>query len=121
MRVDVSFKNMESSDYLDNVISKYLDRVKRRIKIFKSDDPVHLTLHIEKNYHREEYFAWVNLYLPKKVLRAQQKAPEASLSVNKVSQALIRQIDKYKVMIERHLQRKKPKYFQDNELDLSEG
>ena len=107
MRVDVSLKNMKSSQYLDNAMSKDVDKIRRRTKIFKKDDAIHLSLHLEKNYHREQYFAWANLYMPRKVFRAQQSAPEASLAVNKVSHALIRQIDKYKVVVERHLGRKK--------------
>ncbi|MFC1514981.1 HPF/RaiA family ribosome-associated protein [Candidatus Omnitrophota bacterium] len=106
MRVDISFKNMKSSDYLDNAISKDVDRIQRRTRIFKKDDAVHLSLHLEKNYHREQYFAWANLYMPRKVIRVQQQAPEASLAVNKVSHALIRQIDKYKVVVEKHLRRR---------------
>ena len=107
MRVDVSLKNMTSSDYLDNAISKDVERIQRRTKIFKKGDAIHLSLHLEKNYHREQYFAWANLYMPRKVFRAQQSAAEASLAVNKVSHALIRQIDKYKAVVERHLQRRK--------------
>ena len=113
MRVEVSLKNLKSSDYLDNAISKHFERVRKRVKIFKRDDPIHLSLHIEKNYHREQYFAWVNLYLPRKVLRAQQTASDPALAVNKVSQAVIRQIDKYKVMIERHLQRRRSKPYSE--------
>ena len=108
MRVDVSFKNMSSSEYLDNVIDKDVEKIKRRIKIFKKDDAIHLSLHIEKNPNREQYFSWAHLYLPKKVLKAQQNTREPSLGINKVTHALIRQIDKYKILIERHLQRNKP-------------
>lgn len=107
MRVEVSFKHMKSSDYLDNVISKDVEKVRKRIKIFKRDDPVHLSLHIEKNPHKEEFLSWANLYMPKKVIKSQQKDRDPSISINKVVQMLIRQIDKYKIIFERRLQRRK--------------
>lgn len=106
MRVDVSFKGMKSSEYLENIISKDVGKVKKRMKILQKDDPVHLSLHIEKNPHREEYFSWAVLYLPKKVLKAQQKAFETSIAVNKVVKALLKQIDKYKLTLEKHLNKK---------------
>ena len=116
MRVDVSFKHMNSSAYLDNIIEKDIEKIKKRVKIFKRDDPIHLSLHIEKNPNKEQYLSWANLYLPRKVLKAQQNAPEASLGVNKVTSALIRQIDKYKVMVERHLQKSKARLTTDEDM-----
>lgn len=107
MRVDVSFKHMESSEYLDKVIEKNIEKIKKRIKLIRRDDPMHLSLHIEKNPHREQYLAWANLYLPGRLLKAQQETQEACQVINKVGQALTKQIDKYKVMVEKHLQRKK--------------
>ena len=48
MRTDISFKNMDSSEYLNNAISKNVERLKNRLKIFRNDDALHLSLHIEK-------------------------------------------------------------------------
>ena len=107
MRVDVSFKNMGRSQYLDDIIDSDIEKIKSRMKIFKQDDAIHFSLHLEKNPHREQYLAWANLYLPRRVLKAQQQSKSASTSINKVSSALLRQVDKYKVMVEKHLQRKK--------------
>ena len=48
MRIDVSFKHLEKSPLLENVIDKNLKKVQRRVKFFKAEDVVHLSLHLEK-------------------------------------------------------------------------
>jgi len=106
MRVDVSFKNMEKSEYLEDIINKDVEKIKKRIKMFKSEDPVHLSLHLEKNPHKEQYSVAVNLYLPRKVLKAEEKYGSVVLAINKSFLALIKQLDKYKALLERHLRKK---------------
>ena len=106
MRVDVSYKRMESSKYLDEIIDKDVAKIKKRMHILKSDEPVHLSMHLEKNPHREEYLSWATLYMPRRVLKVQQKGADAAVAINKVSQALLRQINKYKTKFERHLQKR---------------
>jgi ribosome-associated translation inhibitor RaiA len=112
MRTDVSFKRMKSSEYLENIIQKDVEKIKKRVKIFRKDEAVHLSLHIEKNPHREEYLSWATLYLPGKVLKAQQRGYETAIAMNKVTQALLRQIAKYKLILERHL-KKRPDSFSE--------
>ncbi|MCD6539105.1 MAG: HPF/RaiA family ribosome-associated protein [Candidatus Omnitrophica bacterium] len=106
MRVDVSFKNMEKSEYLEDIISKDVEKIKKRIRMFKSEDPVHLSLHLEKNPHKEQYSVAVNLYLPRKVLKAEEKYESVVLAINKSFLALIKQLDKHKALLERHLRKK---------------
>lgn len=110
MLVDVSFKNMENSEYIENIISKNVEKVKKRIKMFKNEDPLHLSLHLERNLHRDEYSVRVNLHLPRKVLKAQTSLSSVASSLNKSFSALIKQIDRHKIMLERHLQKKKSTY-----------
>ena len=107
MRVDISFKNFKNSELLSQIIDKNIQKIERRIKLFKKEVPIHLSLHIEKNPHKEEYFSWANLYLPFKVLCAHEKAKVSSSSVNKVVKNLIKQIDKFKHKLERHLRKKR--------------
>ncbi len=106
MRVDVSLKRMKKSEYLENAISKNIEKIEKRMKIFKKDEAIHISLHIEKNPHREEYLSWATLYVPGKVLKSQQRGFEATESVNKVTQALLKQINKYKITLERHLKKR---------------
>lgn len=97
MRVDVSFKYVQGSEFIDNVLENNLRKIKRRVKIFKRDDPIHLSIHIEKNPHREQYFCRSHIYLPSsKVLVADERAENSSLAINKAFAALSRQLDKEK-------------------------
>jgi len=97
MRVDVSFKYVERSEFIDNVLENNLRKIERRVKIFKRDDPVHLSVHVEKNPHREQYFCRSHIYLPSsKVLAADEKATNYPLVINKAFAALAKQLDKEK-------------------------
>ncbi|MBD3264744.1 MAG: hypothetical protein GF375_06550 [Candidatus Omnitrophica bacterium] len=109
MRVDVSFKYLEQSDFISNILENNLKKIERRLKIFrKKGDPVHLSLHIEKNPHKEQYFCRSCLYLPSnKVLVADEKGRKASIAINKAFSALSRQLVKVKYKMEKHLQKRK--------------
>jgi len=106
LQIDISFKNFKKSEILSTTIEKDIKKIEKRLKLFKKEVPIHLSLHIEKNPHKEEYFSWVNLYLPFKVLHAKESAKTSVSSINKVFKALIKQIDKFKHRLEKHLRKK---------------
>ena len=107
MRVDVSFKYLENSEFIENILDNNLRKVERRIKIFRRDDPIHISIHVEKNPHKEQYFCRSHIYLPSKVLIAGEKDGKVSLAVNKTFSALSKQLDKLKHRLEVSLRRKK--------------
>ncbi len=109
MRVDVSFKYLERSEFIDNVLEKNLKKIQRRVKMFKQDTPVHVSVHLEKNPHKEQYFCRTQIYLPSKVLRVEEKGTNFSIAINKVFLALAKQMDKFKSKLEPHLRRKREK------------
>ncbi len=97
MRVDVSFKYLEKSEFIDNVLDSNFRKIERRVKMFKKDDPIHISVHVEKNPHKEQYFCRSHVYLPSsKVLAADEKGTNASLAINKTFSALSKQLDKEK-------------------------
>ncbi|MCM8824443.1 MAG: HPF/RaiA family ribosome-associated protein [Candidatus Omnitrophica bacterium] len=106
MRLDISLKNMERTPLLDNVIDKNIAKVERRLKIFSSEEAIHLSLHLEKNPHREEYFCWINMYLPFKVINVRSKFPSLTGVINDSFLALLKQMDKFKHRLETHLRKK---------------
>ncbi len=106
MRVDISFKHLEKSSLLNNMINKNIEKIKRRTKFFKEDDVVHLSLHLEKNPHKDTYFCWINMYLPSKVLKAQSKKSDILSAITDSFSALLKQLDKFKHHLERHLRKK---------------
>ena len=108
MRVEVSFKYLERSDYIETILANDLRKIERRIKIFKKDDPVHVSVHIEKNPKKEQYFCRSHIYLPaSKVLVADEKGKKAGEAINKAFSALTKQLDKAKYKLERRLARRR--------------
>ncbi|UCD15194.1 MAG: HPF/RaiA family ribosome-associated protein [Candidatus Omnitrophota bacterium] len=109
MRIEVSFKYLERSEFIDNVLEKNIKKIERRIKMFKKDSPIHISAHVEKNPHREQYFCRTQVYLPSKVLRAQEKGANFSIAINKSFAALIKQLDRFKYKLEAHLKKRREK------------
>ncbi|MCP4651765.1 MAG: hypothetical protein GY858_00030 [Candidatus Omnitrophica bacterium] len=105
MRVDVSFKYLESSKFIDNVLEKNIGKIERRLKIFRQDAPIHVSVHVEKNPHKEQYFCRTQAYLPTKVLISEENGRNASGAINKAFSAISKQLSKLKERIE-HLRHK---------------
>ena len=97
MRIDISYKYLEESEYIDNVLDNNFKKLERRLKIFRRDDPIHISIHIEKNPHKEQFFCRSHIYLPtSKVIAADEKGANSSLAINKTFAALVKQLDKEK-------------------------
>lgn len=106
MRIDVSYKYLESSDLIENILDKNIQKIERKVQMFKKDSPVHVSIHLEKNPHREQYFCRTQVYLPSKVLTAAGNGNIAT-AVNNTFSALNKQLEKMKFTLERHLGRRK--------------
>jgi ribosomal subunit interface protein len=97
MRVDVSFKYIEKSDFIKNVLDNNLQKIQRRVKIFRRSDPIHISIHVEKNPHKDQFFCRSHIYLPtSKVIAADEKGRNSSIAINKTFAALAKQLDKEK-------------------------
>jgi ribosomal subunit interface protein len=97
MRFEVSFKYLESSEFIENILENNFRKIERRLKLFRRNDPIHISLHLEKNPHKEQYFCRSHIYLPSsKVLVADEKGSNASFAINKSFAALTKQLDKEK-------------------------
>ncbi len=109
MRTEVSFKYLEQSEFIDNILDNNLRKIERRIQMFKKNDPIHISVHIEKNPHKEQYFCRSHIYLPSfKVLAVDEKGSNASIAINKTFSALTKQLDKIKHKVEGRKRRRKP-------------
>jgi len=117
MRVDVSYKYMEKSEFIEGVLDKDLGKLERHLLIFRRDDPIHISVHLEKNPHREQYFCRTQVYLPSRVLRSQAQASKETVAINSAFAALVKQAAKLKCKVERHLSRRRrtPDRGQDSE------
>lgn len=103
MKIDVSFKYLENSGFVEGVLEKDIAKIEKRIKLFRKGDPIHLSVHIEKNPHREQYFCRSHIYLPSRVIKAEGRSEKLSQAINKNFSALSKQLDKVKYKIDRHL------------------
>ncbi len=105
---------MKSSSVLDDILDKNIEKIDRRAKIFKNNSSLHLSVHIEKNPHKDQYFCWGQLYMPRKVISARGNSRDIVLAIGKAFSALSKQMEKVKYKVERHLH-KKGKAFEDFE------
>lgn len=109
MRVDMSFKYLKKSQFINNILDHNLKKIERRLKIFKPNQPIHISLHLEKNPHKEQYFCRSHVYLPSsKVLAVGEKAANASLAINKTFSALSKQLNKEKNKWQKRRRKPKP-------------
>ncbi|MFH1504817.1 MAG: HPF/RaiA family ribosome-associated protein [Candidatus Omnitrophota bacterium] len=101
MKIDISFKYLDRSDYIDTVLGNNFKKIERKVKIFRKNDPVHISVHLEKNPNKEQYFCRSHIYLPSsKVLAAVEKSSDCSIAINKTFAALNRQLGKEKYKLE---------------------
>ncbi|MCF7873386.1 MAG: HPF/RaiA family ribosome-associated protein [Candidatus Omnitrophica bacterium] len=108
MKVEISFKYLKKSSFVNSVLDSDIEKIKRKLQIFKKDDPVHLSVHIEKNPHKEEYYCRSHIYLPKaKTIVANEKSRNVTAAINKSFRGLSRQLAKVKTKLEKHLQKKR--------------
>jgi len=107
MRVEVSFKYMKTSELINNVLGNNFQRLKRHLKMFNHDEAIHVSVHVEKNPHREQYFCRARAYLPhSNVLAVEEKCEDASSAINKGFSALIKRVEKIKEKIENRRKKK---------------
>jgi len=107
MQVDVYLKNIRKTRLLGEAIEKDLQKIQRRVNMFKTDSNIRFELKLEKLGHHDEYTASANLVLPRKKLHVTETASNKVECVNNLTKALIKQLDKFKSQVERHLSRNK--------------
>jgi len=108
MKIDISFKYLERSEFINTVLDNNFKKIERRIKMFRKNDPIHISVHIEKNPHKEQFFCRSHIYLPSsKVVVADEKGRNSSLAINKNFAALAKQLDKEKHKWEKQRRRKR--------------
>lgn len=108
MRTEISLKNINRTESLVQAIEDDADKVAGRLRRLKEESS-HLSVHVEKNPHKEQYYCWLNLYLPSKVIHVRETMSTLSKATTKAFHALLIQVDKYKYKVERHLQKRSKK------------
>jgi ribosome-associated translation inhibitor RaiA len=96
MRVDLALKNIRKTKHLGDVLEKDLEKLLKHTKVYKETSAIHLDVKLEKNVHKEDYEGWASLYLPGKVLRVHEHAPDKLSLVNSITKNIVRQLEKHK-------------------------
>ncbi|HBU11842.1 MAG TPA: ribosome-associated translation inhibitor RaiA [Clostridiales bacterium] len=96
MKVNISGKNMEVSDYLRDVVEKKAQKLER---YFKPGTEMNVTLSIEKSRHIAE----VTVLFDGIVLRGEEATGDMYSSIDVVLKKLERQIRKHRTRLERRL------------------
>ena len=91
---------------LEEIVYRNIEKIERKVEKFKKDSSIHLSVHIEKNPHREQFFCWATLYMPMKVLTSRADSFEINSALAKIFSALSKQLDKVKYKVEKHLLKK---------------
>lgn len=106
MRINVSLKYLEKNALIDDIIDKNLAKIERRVLLYRNNDPIHVSVHIEKNPHKEQYYCKTHVYLPARVLHTDGRGATIAVAVRIAFSALARQLTKVKSRVEKHLRKR---------------
>lgn len=99
MQIDIEAKNFDLTPALSSFINEKIGKLDKFLKSFP-EGSVRARVEVARSskHHRsgDIYYAETNLYLPGKTLRAEDEGPDVRVSVNRVSEKLQREIEKYK-------------------------
>ncbi len=104
MREDFLIKNFPRSPILEEEFNSQKEKIFDFFKKIRNTEALHISCHMEKNPHKEEYFCWINFYLPRKVLHVKEKGSDALVSLKKAFNTLKNNVRKYK---EKYLRKKR--------------
>ena len=96
MRISITGKNIEVSDYLYDLIEK---KVAKLDKYFSDDTAAHVTLAVERNRHIVE----VTVPYPGGIIRGEETSGDMYASVDNVLEKLEKQIVKHRTKLEKNL------------------
>jgi len=96
MRISITGKNIDVSDYLNNLIEK---KVSKLDKYFSDDTTANVTLAVEKNRHIVE----VTIPYSGGIIRGEETSGDMYASIDNVLEKLEKQIVKHRTKLEKNL------------------
>jgi ribosomal subunit interface protein len=93
MKITVAFSHMEDNSIIRDHFAERALKLQKYIGRFK-DDLVYLHGSLDKNPHKEEFYASLCLYLPTKTLHCRETAGDSMSAVSKAYLGLTRQVEK---------------------------
>jgi ribosomal subunit interface protein len=103
MRLEISKANLEISSAIDKAITHKAEKVEERLKRYHPD-AADLEIHLEYNDKLKSHECSLNLKAFKDTLHAKKSAPELRIAIDRCFDALIKELDHYRVKVNKSLQ-----------------
>ena len=94
MKTTLAFSHMEDNSIVRDYFDEKCEKLTRYTKRFK-DDLVHLHGTLDKNPHKEEFYASLTLYLPATTLHCREAGGDFEAAMHSAFLWLVRQVEKY--------------------------
>lgn len=104
MKMTLTVRNLPNSVDVKALFEERISRLEKHLKRFK-DDLTFLHGVLEKNPHKDEFFASISLYLPSIVLHCREKGRDYSGAMSEAILDIVRQLEKHKAKINREKRR----------------
>jgi ribosomal subunit interface protein len=95
MKAELTTHHMEDDSVIRDHFQERVERLKKYIMGFK-DESIHLHGTLDKNPHKEEFYASLSLYLPSVVLHCREQGLDCVSALNSAFSDMIKQVKKRK-------------------------
>lgn len=103
MKLEVSKVHVETSDSIDKAIQHKVDKVEERLKRYHPD-AADLMIHLEYSDKLKTFDCSLNLKAFKDSLHVKKNAPDLRVAIDKSFDALMKELDHYRVKVNKSLQ-----------------
>jgi len=98
METNLSLRNIDKNKAINDFFEERVDKLTKHLAHFK-DENIHIHANIDKNPHKEEYYASMNVYVPSGTLHARSSSFDMFESMDEVVHSVIRQAEKFKAKL----------------------
>ena len=108
MQVTIQTHAVEITDFLKKLIDRKVGKLNQRFESYGGHgDALKLTVALTRSLHRNQYVAELTLKVPRKVFHAEKATDDPISAVTSSFDALIRDAERYKFMMNRSLRAKR--------------
>lgn len=105
MKTTFTVRHLENDDIIKGHFEERASKLQKHVKRFK-DELVYLHGTLERNPHREEFYATLSLFLPTLALHCREKGADYATALNFAFLDITRQVEKHIDKLNREKRRK---------------
>ncbi len=105
MKITFTARHVEKDSIITDYFHDRAAKLRSHLKRFK-DELLYLHGTLEKNPHREEFYASLSLFLPTLALHCREKGTDYAMAINFAFQDITRQLEKHIDKLNREKRRK---------------